>query len=563
MARRTHYEVLDVEHDSSTEEIKAAYRHLARVLHPDQGGSAALFDEISKAHEVLTDPARRAAYDQSLGFGSTSGGTDAAPRTDGDSASYRVTVDDPQATTDSSGGAGTQGQRAGAGTDAPLDHHVAEAARAADLGGDVWVFHALSIPGSDRTVEHAVVLGERLIVLGGCPPHQDRGGAAAHLGAAADELVSAVNWAGPHERWLVLTDPLDISEGEPRGGHEESTTHVVPGAQLAARLEHSREQRPPHPAALARLGHLASRYGPASDVPGPPDDSAFRAIQRSGVASTSPPGGRMVPPAAGCTTLVVGAFLLAVGADLVGRTMSRAFRELSDLGGIEALITEVRNASQFVELGPSLGGTGWVVLGLVIAIVGAAMAWWGRQALVRGVAPRGAGRQRLRNAHLLHAIGTLQFDQLDGPASTEVRRRAVLRTRADAALLVTSLGVFMLSSGLAADAVAGAPGIVGALLLDVVTGGARLLWAALGLVALLRWSVELAQEERVDGDAAVAAFATALSSSTRWIWVRAALRYVAARGQLDDLRQVLEHHHPETAARVWAPSETRQARAAH
>lgn len=48
-------------------EIKRAYRRLAVVFHPDKNqspGSSSLFQEINEAHEVLSDPVKRALYDQ-------------------------------------------------------------------------------------------------------------------------------------------------------------------------------------------------------------------------------------------------------------------------------------------------------------------------------------------------------------------------------------------------------------------------------------------------------------------------------------------------------------------
>lgn len=67
MAGRDHYEVLGVGRDASTEEIKRAYRRLARQLHPDANpGDAeaeARFKELALAYETLSDPERRRRYD--------------------------------------------------------------------------------------------------------------------------------------------------------------------------------------------------------------------------------------------------------------------------------------------------------------------------------------------------------------------------------------------------------------------------------------------------------------------------------------------------------------------
>lgn len=68
---RTHYEMLGVESTASPEEIKAAYRRLARTAHPDAGGNAGLFGVISDAYSVLSDPAQRQEYDLSLTRGTS------------------------------------------------------------------------------------------------------------------------------------------------------------------------------------------------------------------------------------------------------------------------------------------------------------------------------------------------------------------------------------------------------------------------------------------------------------------------------------------------------------
>jgi len=68
MAKRDYYEVLGVGRDATDEEIKKAYRKLAVKLHPDKnpGDKSAeeKFKEIGEAYEALSDPQKRAAYDQ-------------------------------------------------------------------------------------------------------------------------------------------------------------------------------------------------------------------------------------------------------------------------------------------------------------------------------------------------------------------------------------------------------------------------------------------------------------------------------------------------------------------
>ncbi|CAI0435668.1 unnamed protein product [Linum tenue] len=68
-AASSFYEVLGIPMGASCQEIKSAYRKLARVLHPDVAGeesAASEFIELHKAYETLSDPAKRADYDRSL-----------------------------------------------------------------------------------------------------------------------------------------------------------------------------------------------------------------------------------------------------------------------------------------------------------------------------------------------------------------------------------------------------------------------------------------------------------------------------------------------------------------
>ena len=64
---RDYYETLGVSRDADKEEIKQAYRRLARKYHPDvnkEAGAEERFKEINRAYEVLSEPEVRARYDR-------------------------------------------------------------------------------------------------------------------------------------------------------------------------------------------------------------------------------------------------------------------------------------------------------------------------------------------------------------------------------------------------------------------------------------------------------------------------------------------------------------------
>jgi curved DNA-binding protein len=81
---RDYYEALGVSRDAGQDDIRSAYRRLARQYHPDvnkEPGAEDRFKEVSEAYEVLRDPEKRERYDR---FG-TAGGPAAGPGASGSS----------------------------------------------------------------------------------------------------------------------------------------------------------------------------------------------------------------------------------------------------------------------------------------------------------------------------------------------------------------------------------------------------------------------------------------------------------------------------------------------
>ena len=81
MAKRDYYEVLGVPKNASEQDIKKAYRSMAKKYHPDRNKdnpeAEAKFKEVQEANEILSDPQKRAAYDQYGHAAFENGGTGA------------------------------------------------------------------------------------------------------------------------------------------------------------------------------------------------------------------------------------------------------------------------------------------------------------------------------------------------------------------------------------------------------------------------------------------------------------------------------------------------------
>jgi DnaJ-class molecular chaperone len=78
MSSTSLYDRLGVSRDASKEEIRRAYKDLAREKHPDRGGDEEEFKKIQEAHEVLADEDRRRMYNMTGSTQENDGGGAAA-----------------------------------------------------------------------------------------------------------------------------------------------------------------------------------------------------------------------------------------------------------------------------------------------------------------------------------------------------------------------------------------------------------------------------------------------------------------------------------------------------
>src|ERR1700685_714285 len=112
MQYKDYYEILGVTRSAGADEVKRAYRKLARKFHPDvskEKNAEARFKEVQEAYEVLKDPEKRAAYDQ-LGSEWKSGEQFRPPPDWANGFEFRG---GPRGGAGRQGGAGAQGSRYG------------------------------------------------------------------------------------------------------------------------------------------------------------------------------------------------------------------------------------------------------------------------------------------------------------------------------------------------------------------------------------------------------------------------------------------------------------------
>ena len=157
MAKRDLYEVLGIARDASEDDIKKAYRKLARQYHPDHNkevGAQERFVEIQEAYDTLSDPEKRKMYDRfghagpQGGFG---GGGGPRPRGGAGGAQVEFDMDDLGSMFDSFFGGGG----AARGSQSPFGSRTSrrQQPKAPDMRHAIDIDLPMSVTGGKRSIE--------------------------------------------------------------------------------------------------------------------------------------------------------------------------------------------------------------------------------------------------------------------------------------------------------------------------------------------------------------------------------------------------------------------------
>lgn len=243
-----YYELLEIDRDASTDEIKRAYRVAARRYHPDanpgDAAAEARFKEVSAAYEVLSDDERRRHYDRYGADGPQMGGDPFGGFGGGIGDIFEAFF----------GGGG--GQAAGRGRSGPasgpdLEVTVDLAFEAAVFGGqeEVSVRTAIACETCEAT---GAAPGTHAETCGQC---QGAGQVRQVRQSILGQMVTAVPCPICRGAGQVITDPCTTCNGEGREVLDKTYTVDIPaGVDTGSTLR------------LAGFGAVGPRGGPAGDL---------------------------------------------------------------------------------------------------------------------------------------------------------------------------------------------------------------------------------------------------------------------------------------------------------
>src|SRR2546425_850724 len=150
-AQRDYYQLLGVAESATTDEIKKAFRRLAKQYHPDRNPNnpqaAERFKEINEAHDVLSDPEKRKKYDTLRRYGAFAGAGNARAR----------------GRRDSTGGGGRGAPDSG-------DFDMSDFGGLGDLFSSIFGRRGAGREAEPEEIETSVTIPFRVAALGGSVP---------------------------------------------------------------------------------------------------------------------------------------------------------------------------------------------------------------------------------------------------------------------------------------------------------------------------------------------------------------------------------------------------------